>query len=134
MRGGSIGRRRLRSGHQTFDGPTLLPGDQADDGAGGAGAGGAAGPVQVVLVVGGRIEVDHRGDRIDVDAAGGDIGGDQCLGVADGEGLEGPLPLVLGAAAVHGDRADLHLGELACEAVGAVTGAGEDDGAAARPR
>ena len=116
--------------HQALDGPTLLFGDQADDGPGGAGAGSAAGPVQVVLVVSGRVEVNHRSDRIDVDASGGDIGGDQRLSITTGEGLEGPLPLVLGTAAVHGDGTHPQLGELARQAVGAVTGTGEDDGPA----
>ncbi len=64
------------------DAVLLLPGDQADHGAGGAGASGASRPMQVVLRVAGRIEVDDGRDRIDMDAAGRDIGGDQCLGTS----------------------------------------------------
>ena len=41
--------------------------------AGGAGAPGATRAVDVVLVVGGQVEVDHAGDALDVDPASGDM-------------------------------------------------------------
>ena len=50
-----------------------------------AGARGAAGAVQVVLVVVRRVEVDDQVDVVDVDAAGGDVGGDEHAGAARGE-------------------------------------------------
>jgi hypothetical protein len=37
--------------------------------------------MQVVLVIGRWIKVDDRLDRINVDAASGYVGGDECLGV-----------------------------------------------------
>ncbi len=64
-------------------------GDQGDDAAGLAGAGGTAAAVQVVLVVGGRVDVDDEVEVVDVDAAGRDVGGHQ-----------------------HGDRAVLELGQV----------------------
>ena len=44
------------------------------------GPGGTARAVQVVLVVVGRVELHDQGDVVDVDAAGGDVGGDQDRG------------------------------------------------------
>ena len=55
----------------------LVVGHQRDDGALGAGAGGAARAVQVGLVLDRRVGVDDERDVVDVDAAGGDVGGDQ---------------------------------------------------------
>ena len=49
------------------------------------GAGGAAAAVQVVLAVGRRLVVDDRADVVDVDAAGGDVGGDEHAELAVGE-------------------------------------------------
>ncbi|CAM5568854.1 hypothetical protein STANM309S_01803 [Streptomyces tanashiensis] len=42
-----------------------------------SGAGGTAAAVQVVLVVGGRVDVDDQIEAVDMDAAGGDVGGDE---------------------------------------------------------
>ena len=55
----------------------LVPQHERDDEAGLAGPGGAARAVQVGLVVLGRVVVDDDVDVVDVDAAGGDVGGDQ---------------------------------------------------------
>ena len=114
------------------DGPLLLSGHQADHRSGGAGPSGASRPVQVVLVVARGIEVDHRRDRIDMDAPRGHVGCDQCLGAAGRKRLESPGSLVLGASAVHGNRTDPQLLELLGEPVGTVAGTGEHDGAASR--
>jgi hypothetical protein len=51
--------------------------DQGDDRAGSAGTTGASRTVQVVGRLGRRVVVDHHGQQVDVDAAGGDVGGDQ---------------------------------------------------------
>ena len=64
---------------QPLDLELLVPERQADHQARLAGAGGAPGAVQVGLVVGGRVVVDDDVDVVDVDAAGGDVGGDQHL-------------------------------------------------------
>src|ERR1700682_2789666 len=61
------------------------------EGAALAGAGGPAGAsdaVRVTLVVLGRIEVDHVSDRLEIEAAGGDIGGDECRHLATAKLLE----------------------------------------------
>ena len=60
-----------------------------------AGAGGAARAVDVVLLVGGRIEVHDAGDVVDVDAAGGDVGRDERLDRAVRERRERPVALAL---------------------------------------
>ena len=82
----------------------LRVGHQGDDGARAAGASGAARPVQVGLVLGRRVGVDDQADVVDVDAARGDVGGDQRLGGAVGEGREVSGPGVLRQVAVQVDR------------------------------
>jgi hypothetical protein len=65
---------------------TLLLGtDECDPDAGPAGTSRTADAMDVGLAVGGRVEVDHVGDPVDVDPAGRDIGGDERV---DGSGLE----------------------------------------------
>ena len=54
----------------------------------GAGPGGAAGAVQVGLVLDRRVGVDDERDVVDVDAACGDVGGDQRGRAALGEGVQ----------------------------------------------
>jgi hypothetical protein len=56
---------------------------------------GAACAVDVGVAVLGGVEVDHVGDVVDVDPAGGDIGGDQGVVVAAREAGEGALALAL---------------------------------------
>ena len=99
-----------------------------------AGPAGAAGAVDVVLVVGGRVEVHDAGDAVDVDAAGGDVGGDEGVHSPRRERREGPLALGLAAVAVDGRGVDAGLVQLLGEAVGAVLGAAEHDGRPARAR
>ena len=55
----------------------LVPEHERDGDAALPGAGGAAGAVEVGLVVLGRVVVDDDVDGVDVDAAGGDVGGDE---------------------------------------------------------
>jgi hypothetical protein len=50
---------------------------ESDAGAAAARAAGAADAMHVVLVGPGRVDVDHTGDRVDVEAAGGDVGCDE---------------------------------------------------------
>src|SRR5437764_816182 len=86
--------------------------------------------MEVVLVVAGDVVVDDAADVVDVDAAGGDVGGHQDLSPAIGEGAQGPVALGLRATAV--DRHGRHAGplQLVGQPVGAVLGAAEDDGGA----
>ncbi len=71
--------------------------------------------------------MDHRVDAVDVDAAGGDVGGDQRRGLTLLERGEGAITLALAATAVDRFGGDAVTTELLGEAVGAVTGAGEHD-------
>ena len=89
---------------QGADVADLLVGHQRDDGAGGAGARRAARAVQVGLVLGRRVGVDHEGDVVDVDAARGDVGGDQRGRLAGLERLHVAGAGVLGEVAVQLDR------------------------------
>ncbi len=116
--------------HQAEDLLALVRQGQGDDRAGLAGAGGAARAVQVVLVVTGGVDVEDQVDAVDVDAAGGDVGGDQAVHVAGLEVLEDAGTGALGHAAVQRVRADTGVDELLGDAVGAHLGADEDDRAA----
>src|SRR4029079_15025924 len=91
-------------------------------------AAGAPDPVHVAVAVGGRDEVDDVGDAVDVDAARGDVGGDERV---DGAGLEARqrlLALALGLVAMHRDGGDAGVAEALHEAVGAALRAHEDEG------
>jgi hypothetical protein len=63
-------------GVQALKVPYLVRLRQRHDQAGGASPRGPAGAVQVVLVIAGRIEVDHELDAADIDPARGDVGRD----------------------------------------------------------
>ena len=71
-----------------------------------------------------RIEVHDTLNRVDVNTAGGHIGGDQRGGLALGEVVQCSLALVLAPVAVNGYRRDTGASELASGPVGAVAGAG----------
>ena len=70
------------------DGTLLLVSHKTHDVAGGTGACGAARAVEVVLVIGGGIEVNDRGHRINEDAASRNVVGKQSLSLAGRERLE----------------------------------------------
>ena len=76
----------------------------------------------------GRVELQHAGHAVDVDAAGGDVGGHEHVHVAPTERTEGPLALALAAVAVDGLGAHAGLVQLLRQPLGAVAGAAEDDG------
>ena len=83
----------------------------------GAGSRRTAAAMEVGRVFVDRIEVDHAGDAVDMDAAGRDIGGDQDVGLAVREVVEGAGALGLGSIAVN--RCGLHP-----DAAGAASRAG----------
>ena len=62
---------------ELLDVPPLIGRQQRDPDALSTGAAGATNPVHVGLTVGGRIEVDHVRDVVDVDPARRDIGRDE---------------------------------------------------------
>ena len=113
-----------------FDGAEFAFFFDGDEGEGVAGFGSAAGAADAVNVIFGDVgdvEVDDVGDGIDVDAAGGDVGGDEDAVLAGFEAGEGGVALGHGAVGVDGGGVDLVAAELIGEAVGAVLGAAEDD-------
>ena len=105
----------------------VLAGDERDGGPRGEGATGAADTVHVILERVGEVEVHHVGDTLDVDTAGGDVGGDQDADLAVLEGLQGALTLALRAVGVDRGTRDVGAGQLTADAVRAVLGAGEDE-------
>ncbi len=116
--------------HQPEDLPPLVRERQRHDRARAAGTRRTARAVQVVLVVAGRVHVQHQVDAVDVDAAGRDVGRDEDVDVPVLEVGQGPRPRALGHAAVQ--RVGLHTGvaQLLGDTVGAQLGADEDDRAA----
>ncbi len=91
-----------------------------------SGAAGAADAVHIVFLDIGQLEVDHMRQLVDVQAAGGDIGGHQdahLVGLEVGQGLgAGILALV---AVDRGSRQAVLLQVLG-QAIGTVLGTGED--------
>ncbi len=79
---------------------------QRDRLAGLARARGAADAMDIGLGDLGQLEIDDMGDAVDVDAARGDVGGDQRARRARAERREGALALALALVAVNGERAD----------------------------
>ena len=99
-----LGRRRdLRGVMHLRDVAMLRRLGERHDRAGSAGPRGVAGAVQVVLVIVGRVEVHDQVDVVDVQSAGGDIGGDEHPAVTRAERLQRADALVLVEVAV--DRA-----------------------------
>jgi alpha-glucosidase len=92
----------------------------------GPGPGRAPRAVQVVLGVVRRVVLDDEVDVVDVDAAGGDVGGDQDPRIAGGEPVQGPLALVLVAVPVDRGGADPGPAQLLGQPVGAVLGPHEE--------
>ncbi len=87
--------------------------------------------VRVRLPVLRGVEVDHVRHVVEVEPARGHVGGDQRRDATALEPLERPLALALVEVAVHGDRLDAALVELAREPVGAALCADEDEREAA---
>jgi hypothetical protein len=111
---------------QALQFPDLVAVGERYDGAGRASPRGPAGPVQIVLVIVWRVEVDHKLDAVNMDPARRDIGGDQNPRMARGERIQGALPLILVPVSV--DRSRRHPGavKLAREPVSTVLRADEE--------
>src|SRR4051812_1181437 len=97
----------------------LLGADERDPDPGAPRATGAADPVHVALAVFGRVEVDDVRDAVDVEPAGGHVGGDQAVDAAGLEAGQGLLALALRLVAVHGDGGHAGVAELLDQPVGA---------------
>src|SRR5665647_1620507 len=91
----------------------------------GAGARGAADAVDVAFRDVRQIVIEHVADAVDVDAAGGNVGGDQSAQLAVTEGGEHALALVLRLVAVDRLGAEAGLLQMADALVGAMLGAGK---------
>ena len=94
-----------------------------------AGAAGAADAVHVGLGVLRDVVVDHVRDALDVQAAGGDVGGHEDVHAAGLQVLDGLLALLLGDVAGDGHGLEPGARELLGELLGAGTGAHEGDDA-----
>ena len=85
--------------------------------------------MNVGIVVGGRFEVDDVGDVVDVEAAGGYVGGAEGLDLAGFELAESLLSVVLALVAVDLVGADTGLVQLLGDLLDAVLRFGEDQDA-----
>ena len=94
------------------------------------GTGGTSGSMEVVLVGLGGIHLEHQGDVVDMDAAGGDVGGHQDGHLSSLESREDTGTGTLGEASVQRPGHHPGLTQLPRDAVGSHLGAGEDHGPA----
>src|SRR5690606_26318398 len=107
----------------------LVAGDEADGRAVLARAGRAADAVDIGFRHIGQLEVHHVGDLVHIDAARGDVGGDQNAQLAVLEGFKRALALRLALVAVDGAGLDAARLQIGRDLVGAVLGLGEDQAA-----
>jgi hypothetical protein len=91
--------------------------------------GGAPDAVDVSFRDVGQVEIDYMANPVDIDAAGGDIGGHQGPDLAVLERLQGALALGLAFVAVDGGGFNPTRLKEARDLVGPVLGAGEHQGA-----
>src|ERR1035437_3949977 len=91
-----------------------------------AGARGAADAMDIGLGNVGEIEVHHMTDAVDVDAAGGNVGGDQGADLAGAECPLHPLAMILRLVAVNGVGGDAGPCEALHDLVRAMLGSGKD--------
>src|SRR5699024_10878376 len=108
-------------------GAALVRADEGHCLPGASGAAGAADAVDVGLRFLRHIEVDDQADALHVEAAGGDVGGDEHLQRAVAETLDDLLALLLGhvAADRRGDQASAH--QCGADLLGGRAGAHEHD-------
>ena len=104
----------------------LLGRDERDALAAPTGASRPADAVHVRLLVGRRVEVDHVGDVLQVEAAGRHVGGHEHVVRTRGEPAERPLSLRLRHAAVQGPNPEPLALEVPGEPVGPSLGSDED--------
>ena len=87
---------------------------------------GAADAVYIILGIIGEFEVDDMGQLIDIQAAGGYIGGHQYANLVVFEGGQCASACALTLVAVDGGGIDAVLLDLSCQPVGTPLGAGEN--------
>ena len=109
----------------------VVPVHEGDRRAGVAGASGAPDAVDVDLLVLGALVVDDVGDVVDVDAAGGHVGGHQDVHLVVAEGAQGLLAGPLAEVAVQGPGGEAAGAQVVGHPGRRALGAREDDGASA---
>ena len=119
--------RGLRLALDPGDLVALLVGDEGDRPPGAPDPAGAPDPVHVDLGVVGQVVVDDVGDVLDVEPAGGDVGGHQQRQLALLELDHHPVALALAHVAVQRLDPQAAVGELLVEPRGADLRAAEDD-------
>ena len=105
----------------------VFRGDQGERVTGALGASSAADTVDVGVGSIGHIVVDDVRDAVDIQAAGGDVGGDHNAEVSGLEAVQSLLTLSLSAVAVQAGDTEARVRDLPGNLVGAVFGAGEDE-------
>ena len=80
-------------------------------------------------MLGGRVDVHDQLDVVDVDAAGGDVGGDEDPSCTRGERQQVAIARSLRQVAVQVDRRNSRFGELLGELARLMLGAHEQDSA-----
>jgi hypothetical protein len=112
----------------------VVPVDERDRDTGAAGPAGAADPVHVGLLVLGALVVHDVADAGDVDATGGDVGGDQDVHLAAAKGPQSLLAGALAEVTVDGGRGEPTVDELVGNLLRGALGAAEDHHQAAVAR
>jgi hypothetical protein len=84
--------------------------------------------MDVVLAVGGQVVVDDKGDLLDIDTTGEQVGGNEDTGRSGTELLHDDVTLGLVHVAVHGGDGEVTGSELVREPVDLPAGVAEDDG------
>src|SRR5699024_75565 len=105
----------------------VVPVDERDRDAGAARPPGASDPVDVDLLVLRALVVDDVGDVVDVDAARGDVSGDQDVDATVAERGERLLAHLLVEVAVQGPGLEPAVAQLLAQSVGRALRPGEDD-------
>ena len=108
--------------------PDIVSGNEVDGNALTAETTTTTNTMDVVLAVGGKVVVDDKGNLLDVDTTGEEIGGDQDTGRAGPELLHNQVTLSLVHVTVHGGDGEITGGELVGEPVNLSAGVAEDDG------
>ena len=123
--GGPTGERHLELALKTANGLTIGTGAEGGGDATSARATGAANAMDEVFGGHRQIEVDDVGDAFDVDAAGGDVGGDEHAVGALFEAVKGLIALSLRTVTMDARGFDAHAAQVLLQFVDAVLGAGE---------
>jgi hypothetical protein len=120
--------RAQRASRQFLDiaqmGP-LLVAAKRDRGPGGAGTRSSANAMHVIFGHVRQFEIDDVRHPVDIDAAGGNVGGDKHPGLAVAKAGERSFALRLGFVAVDGGRLDAGTDQVTHNTVGAMLGSGK---------